>query len=78
MPYQTAVKLECNGNSRNQVGLELVQVDVERAVETERSRDRRDDLSDEAVQVGEAGLRNAEVLLADVVDSLVINLYHLC
>lgn len=40
---------------RNQVGLELIQVDVESTVESQRAGDRRDDLSDESVQVGERG-----------------------
>ena len=59
---------------RHQVGLELVQVDVERAVEAKRSRDRRDNLSNEPVQVGESRLRDAEVLLADVVDGFIVDL----
>jgi hypothetical protein len=35
----------------NQVGLELVQINVQGTIETERAGDGRDDLSDESVQV---------------------------
>ena len=44
---------EVNARERHQVGLELVQVDVERAIETKRRSDRRNNLSDEAVEVRE-------------------------
>lgn len=64
----------CHVYVRNQVGLELVQVDVKGTIETKRSRDRRDDLSDETVEVGEAWGGDVETLLADVVNSLVV--YH--
>ena len=67
-------KGEVNTREGHQVGLELVQVDVERAIETQRSGDGGDDLSDETVQVGEARLVNAETLLANVVNRLVIDL----
>ena len=65
-----------NHNLRNQVGLELVQINIERAIKTEGSRDRRNDLRDESVEVGKAGRRDAQVLLADFVNSLVIDLNH--
>lgn len=61
---------------RNQVCLELVQINIERAVETEGSRDRRNDLRNESVEVGEAGRRDVQVLLADVINSLVVDLNH--
>ena len=59
---------------RNQVRLELVQVDVQGAVETKRGGDRGHDLGNQAVQVDEAGLRNVELVLADIEDRLVVNL----
>ena len=59
--------------SRHQVGLELVQINVEGTIETKRGGDRRDNLGDETVQVGEAGGRNSQPLLADVVNSFVIH-----
>ena len=59
---------------RNQIRLELVQVDVERPIETERDGDRRDNLSDQPVQVGEAGLGHVKPLFADIVDRFIIDL----
>ena len=65
---------EVDTRERNQVRLELVQVDVQGAVETKRGGDRRHDLGNQAVQVDEAGLRNVELVLADIEDRLVVNL----
>ena len=61
-----------NARVRNQVGLELRHIHVERTVETERGRERRDDLSNEAVEVGVRGTLNVEVAPADIVESLVV------
>ena len=61
-------------HSRHQVSLELVEINVEGAVETEGGGDGGHDLGDEAVEVGEGGGNNAQLLLANIVDSLVINL----
>jgi hypothetical protein len=55
---------------RHQVGLELVQVDVERTIETEGCGDRRYDLGNEPVQVGVRRRSNAEVAAADLVDTV--------
>jgi hypothetical protein len=62
-------------NSRvgNQVGLELVEIDVEGTVKSERGGDGADNLGNEAVQVLVRGSRNIEVATADVVNSLVID-----
>jgi hypothetical protein len=57
----------------DQVGLELVEINVERAVETERGSDGRDNLSDQAVEVLVAGALNVEVATANVVDGLVVD-----
>ena len=57
----------------DQVGLELVQVDVERTIETQGSSDGGDNLGHQAVQVLVAGTLNSEVTAADVVDGLVVN-----
>lgn len=65
---------EMNTGEGHQVGLELVQVDVEGAVEAERRGDRGHDLRDQAVQVREAGLRDVEPVLADIEDRLVVDL----
>ena len=62
--------------SRDQVGLEFIQIDVERAVKAEGGSNRRDNLGNQAIEIGETGRNNAELLLADVVDSLIINLQY--
>ena len=54
------------------VGLELGDINVECTIETKRRRDRRDDLCDEAVQVGVRWALNVEAAAADVVDCLVV------
>lgn len=46
---------EVNTRERHQVGLELVQIDVQRAIETQRGGDGRNNLRDQAVEVGETG-----------------------
>jgi hypothetical protein len=56
--------------------LELVQINVQGAIETKGSSYRRDDLGNESVQIGEAGRRDTQVLLANVINCLVINLAH--
>jgi len=57
-------------NLRDQVGLELVQIDVQRSVESQRSGDGGDNLSDQPVQVGVSRRLDSEVLSADVVDAI--------
>jgi len=64
---------EVDTREGHQVGLELVQVDVQGAIESEGSGDGRDDLGDQSVKVGEAGGADSQVLLADVIDSLVVD-----
>jgi hypothetical protein len=58
---------------RNQVRLELVQIDVQGTIKTKRGCDRRDDLGDQAVQVLERGARDVEVTAAYVINGLVVN-----
>ena len=53
-------------------GLELGDIDVERAV-GERRGERRDDLRDEAVEVGVRRALDVEVAAADVVERLVVD-----
>lgn len=62
-----------NTRIRDQVGLELVQIDVKRTVETQGRGDRADNLGDQAVEVLVARARNVKVATADVVDSLVVD-----
>lgn len=57
----------------DQVGLELVQVDVEGTIEAQRRGNGADDLGDQAVEMLIAGTGNVQVATANVVDSLVVN-----
>lgn len=58
---------------RYQVGLELVQVDVERTIEAEGGSNRADDLGDQAVEVLVTRAGDVQVATADVIDSLVVD-----
>ena len=66
-------KGEVDARVGDQVGLELGQIHVQGAVETERSGDGRHDLANETVQVGVTGPFDVQVATADVVDGLVVN-----
>ena len=57
----------------DQVGLELVQVNVECTIETQTGGDGADDLSNQAVEVLVVGAGNVQAASADVVDSLVVD-----
>ena len=57
----------------HQVGLELVQVDVQGTVESQGSGDGGDNLGDKTVEVSEARRSDSQVLLADIIDSLIID-----
>ena len=65
-------------HARNEVRLELVEVDVQRTIKPKRGGDRRDNLCNKPVQVRKAWRGNIEVFLADIVNSLVINLIAFC
>ena len=58
---------------RHQIGLELGEIDVERAVESQRGGDRGHDLTDQSVQVGVGWSLDVQVAAADVVDGLVVD-----
>jgi hypothetical protein len=62
-----------NSRVRNQVGLELVEIDVESTVESERRGDGADNLGDQAVQVLVRRTGDIEVATADVVDGLIVH-----
>lgn len=62
-------------DSRNQIGLELVQINVQRSVESQRRCNRGNNLGNQSIEVREARRNNAEILLANVVNGLVVNLY---
>ena len=65
---------EVNTGEGDQVGLELVQINVQGSIETKRGSDGGNNLSNETVQVSEAGGGDAQSLLANVVKSFVIDL----
>merc|ERR1712094_27654 len=56
----------------HQVGLDLGNINVEGAIESERSGQGGDHLRDETVQVGVGGALDVEAATADVVDGLVV------
>ena len=62
-----------NTRERHQVGLELSQINVEGAIETETGGDGANNLGDQTVQVLIAGTRDVQVATADIVDSLVVD-----
>lgn len=57
----------------HQVCLELRDVNIQGTVETERRSERRDDLSDEAVQVRVRGALNVQVAAANIVEGLIVD-----
>ena len=57
----------------HKVGLELVQINVERTVESQAGRDRADNLSNQAVEVLIVRAGNVQAATADIVHSLVVN-----
>jgi hypothetical protein len=61
-------------DKRNEIRLEFVQVDVQGTSKAKRDSDRRDDLSDKSIQIGESRQGNPEVLFADPEDRFVVNL----
>jgi hypothetical protein len=64
---------EVNTRVRNQVSLELVQINVKGTIETKRSSDGRNNLSNQAVKVEVRRTFNVQVTATDVIDGLVIN-----
>ena len=58
---------------RHKVGLELVQIDIERTIEAQRRGDGANNLGDEAVEMLVVGTGNVQAASADVVDSFVVN-----
>jgi hypothetical protein len=74
LAYYGSVRAEHEVNSgiRNQVGLELVDIDVEGSIETKRSSQGGDDLGNQSIQVGVRGSVDAQIVSADIVDGFVI------
>ena len=65
---------EMDTRVRYQVSLELSQINVEGTIESKRSGDGGDDLSDESVQVSVGRSLDVQVTSADVIDGLIV--YH--
>jgi hypothetical protein len=57
----------------HQVGLELVQIDIQSTIEAKRRSNGRDDLGNQTVEVLKARAGDVQVPPADVVDSLVVD-----
>lgn len=67
-----------DAGERYQVGLELVQINVEGTTEPERSRDRGYDLGNQPVQIGEARLADIQAFFANIENSLIVHLRETC
>lgn len=61
---------EVNARIRNQIGLEFGQIDIQSPIESQRSRNRRYDLRDQAIQVGVGGTIDIQVATESAVLSL--------
>ena len=57
----------------DQVGLELSQIYIESSVETKGSRDGRNYLGDQTVEIGVARTTDLQILSADLVNSFVVD-----
>ncbi|RUS21936.1 hypothetical protein BC937DRAFT_90998 [Endogone sp. FLAS-F59071] len=66
-------KREVNARVGDQIGLELVQIDIEGTIEAEGGSDGGDNLSNQPVKVVVARTFDAQVTIADVIDGLVID-----
>ena len=64
---------EVNSRVGDEIGLELGQIYIERAVESKGSGDGADDLTDESIQVGVSRSLNAQVSSANIVNRLVVD-----
>lgn len=58
---------------RNQVSLELIEIDVQSTIETKRRSNGADNLSNQSVEMLERRTWDVQVAAADIVDSLVID-----
>jgi len=67
-------KHEMDTGVGHQIGLELRDINVQRAIETEGGGQGGDDLGQQTVQVGVRGALDVEVAAADVVKSFVVHL----
>ncbi len=56
----------------DQVGLELIEVYIQGSIKSKRSRDRRDDLSNDAIEIGIGGPCCVQVISTQVIDGLIV------
>jgi len=56
----------------NKIGLELSDINIQSAVESKRSSQRRNDLCNKSVQVGVSRSLDVEVSSRDIIDGLVV------
>ena len=54
----------------DQVGLELIEINIESAIKPERGGDGGDDLSNQTIEVGVGWPLNLEVVLAQIINGL--------
>ena len=57
----------------HQVGLELSEIDIQGTIETQRSGDGGNDLTDQTVEIGVGGSLDVEVPAADIIDGLIVH-----
>jgi hypothetical protein len=59
---------------RDQICLEFVKINIQTAIETKRSGNAGNYLSNQSVKIGEARRGDSKILFANVINSFVINL----
>jgi len=62
-----------NSRVRNQVRLELIQIDIQRAIEPQRTRNGANNLRNKPIQMLKAGSWNIQVTTTDIIHSLIVN-----
>jgi len=65
-------KHEMDSGIRYQIGLEFGDIDVQSSVKSQRGGQRRDNLSDQSVQVGISRSFDVQISSTDIIDSFVI------
>ena len=64
---------EMNPGVWHQIGLELVEVNIESTIKTERGSNGGDNLTNQTIQIGISWPLNIQITTADIVNSLVVN-----
>jgi hypothetical protein len=63
---------EVDSGIRNQVGLEFVDIDIQRTLESQRGGQRADDLGNQSVEIAVGGSFDVQRLLADIIDGFIV------